>query len=75
MNKRCLIQPRSTLGRGPGMPLPPALPRGKFIDCAQRVLSAEAANRLHAMLNTLETLNQMSALTGAAVPRTALAAD
>lgn len=62
------------LGRGPGVPLPPALLRGKFIDCAQRVLSGEAANRLHGMLRTLETVNQMRALTEAAVPRAALAA-
>ena len=63
------------LGRGPGVPLPPALLRGKFIDCAQRVLSGEAANRLHGMLHTLETVNQMRTLTEAAVPRAALAAD
>src|ERR1700722_10799208 len=37
------------LGRGPSIPLPPELLRGKFIDCARRALSPEAANRLHAM--------------------------
>jgi 2-methylcitrate dehydratase PrpD len=63
------------LGRGPSMPLPPSLLRGKFIDCAGRVLSADAANGLHHLLNTLETVNQIRSLTEATIPRTALAAD
>jgi 2-methylcitrate dehydratase PrpD len=63
------------LGRGPSIPLPPALLRGKFIDCARRALSSEAANRLHGMLGTLETVGQIRTLTEATVPRTALAAD
>ncbi len=63
------------LGRGPSIPLPPALLRGKFIDCAQRSLSPEAADRLHAALDTLETVSQIRALTEATIPRTALAAD
>jgi 2-methylcitrate dehydratase PrpD len=63
------------LGRGPSIPLPPELLRGKFIDCAQRALSAEAARRLHGLLDTLETVNQIRVLTEATIPRTALAAD
>ena len=63
------------LGRGPSIPLPPALLRGKFIDCARRALSDEAANRLHGMLDTLETIGQIRTLTEATIPRTALAAD
>ncbi len=63
------------LGRGPSIPLPPALLRGKFIDCAQRALTAEDANRLHGLLDTLETVNQIRTLTEATIPRTALAAE
>jgi 2-methylcitrate dehydratase PrpD len=63
------------LGRGPSMPLPAPLLRGKFIDCAGRVLSVDAANNLHALLDTLETVNQIRTLTEATIPRTALAAD
>ncbi len=63
------------LGRGPSIPLPPELLRGKFIDCARRALPAEASDRLHGMLDSLETVNQIRALTEATVPRTALAAD
>jgi 2-methylcitrate dehydratase PrpD len=63
------------LGRGPSIPLPPALLRGKFIDCARRALSPEAANRLHEMLDALETVAQMRRLTEATVPHAAMAAD
>lgn len=63
------------LGRGPSIPLPPELLRGKFTDCAQRALSAEAAHRLHGLLDTLETVSEIRVLTEATVPRTALAAD
>jgi hypothetical protein len=63
------------LGRGPSIPLPPALLRGKFIDCARRVLPDEAADRLHGLLDALETVSQVRTLTEATVPRTALAAD
>jgi len=63
------------LGRGPSMPLPPSLLRCKFMDCAGRVLPADAANNLHSLLDTLETVNQIRTLTEATVPRTALAAD
>jgi len=63
------------LGRGPSIPLPPELLRGKFIDCARRALSDEAANRLHGMLDTLETIGQIRTLTEATIPRTAMAAD
>ena len=63
------------LGRGPSIPLSPALLRGKFMDCAGRVLSADAANNLHDMLDTLETVTQIRTLTEATIPRTALAAD
>jgi 2-methylcitrate dehydratase PrpD len=63
------------LGRGPSIPLPPELLRGKFMDCAGRALSAEAANRLHTMLDALETLPRMRAFTEATRPPTALAAD
>jgi hypothetical protein len=63
------------LGRGPSIPLPPSLLRGKFIDCAGRVLSADAANTLHGLLDRLETVNQIRTLTEATIPRTALAAD
>jgi len=63
------------LGRGPSIPLPPALLRGKFIDCARRALPDEAANRLHGLLDTLEAVNQIRTLTEATIPRTALAAD
>jgi 2-methylcitrate dehydratase PrpD len=63
------------LGRGPSIPLPPALLRGKFMDCAQRALSSQAANRLHGMLDRLEDVGQIRALTEATIPRTVLAAD
>jgi 2-methylcitrate dehydratase PrpD len=63
------------LGRGPSVPLPPDLLRGKFIDCARRALSDEAADRLHGLLERLETVSQMRTLTEATIPRTALAAD
>jgi 2-methylcitrate dehydratase PrpD len=63
------------LGRGPSIPLPPALLRGKFIDCASRSLLPDAADRLHTMLDTLESLSQICVLTEATIPRTALAAD
>ena len=63
------------LGRGPTMPLPAALLRGKFMDCAQRALSVDAANRLHGMLDSLETVNRMTTLTEATIPRAALAAE
>ncbi len=63
------------LGRGPTIPRPPGLLRGKFIDCAQRVLNQEASNRLHGMLDTLETVNRMTTLTEATIPRSALAAE
>jgi 2-methylcitrate dehydratase PrpD len=63
------------LGRGPTIPLPPALLRGKFINCAQRVLPADGAERLHAMLDGLETVNRITTLTEATIPGMALAAD
>ncbi len=63
------------LGRGPSIPLSPELLRGKFIDCARRALPDKAADRLHGMLDTLETIGQISALTEATIPRTALAAE
>jgi 2-methylcitrate dehydratase PrpD len=63
------------LGRGPSIPLPPELLRGKFIDCATRALSSNAAGRLHGLLDTLETIPSIRALTEATIPRTALAAD
>jgi 2-methylcitrate dehydratase PrpD len=63
------------LGRGPTIPLPPELLRGKFIDCARRALTVEAADRLHGMLQRLETIERIGALTEATVPRRALAAE
>jgi 2-methylcitrate dehydratase PrpD len=63
------------LGRGPSIPLPPALLRGKFMDCAQRALPADAANRLHGLLDGLENVGQIRALTEATIPRTKLAAE
>jgi hypothetical protein len=63
------------LGRGPSIPLPPDLLRDKFIDCARRALSDDAAHRLHGLLNTLEQTEQIRSLTAATIPRTALAAD
>ena len=63
------------LGRGPGLPLPPELLKGKFIDCARRVLSEAAAHRLHGLLDSLETANHMRALTEAAIPRAARAGE
>ena len=63
------------LGRGPTTPLPPALLRGKFIDCAKRALSPDAANRLFRMLDGLEAVNRISALTEATIPGTRLAAE
>jgi hypothetical protein len=63
------------LGRGPSIPLPPELLRGKFIDCARRALSNDDADRLHGMLDRLEAVAQIRALTEATIPRTALAAD
>jgi len=62
-------------GRGPSIPLPPELLRGKFMDCAGRALPVAAANQLHSMLDALETLPRMRALTEATIPRTAFAAD
>ncbi len=63
------------LGRGPTMPLPPELLRGKFIDCARRCLSHQDADRLHGLLDRLETLTQIATLTEATIPRAALAAE
>jgi 2-methylcitrate dehydratase PrpD len=63
------------LGRGPSIPLPPELLRGKFMDCAQRALSPQAANSLHGLLDALESVDQIRTLTEATIPRTALAAD
>jgi len=63
------------LGRGPSIPLPPALLRGKFMDCAQRALPADAANRLHGLLDGLENVGQIRALTEATIPRAKLAAE
>lgn len=63
------------LGRGPAVPLPPDLMREKFMNCAQRALPAAAAHRLHGMLDELELVNSIRALTEAASPRTALAAE
>ena len=59
------------LGRGPSIPLSPELLRVKFIDCARRALPDAAANRLHGLLDTLETIEQMRTLTEATIPRTA----
>jgi len=63
------------LGRGPTIPLPPELLRGKFIDCARRALSPAAATRLFGLLDGLETVNRISALTQATIPDTRLAAE
>lgn len=66
---------RRPLGRGPTMPLPPEMLRGKFIDCAKRSLSLPAANQLFGLLDTLETVNCISTLTEATIPGTRLAAE
>jgi 2-methylcitrate dehydratase PrpD len=63
------------LGRGPSIPLPPELLRGKFIDCARRALPSEAAHRLHGLLDGLESVSDIRTLTEATIPRTALAAE
>ena len=63
------------LGRGPTIPLAPELLRGKFIDCARRALPADEAERLHGMLDALESVNQVRSLTEATIPRTKLAAE
>jgi hypothetical protein len=63
-------------GRGPSIPLPPDLLRGKFIDCARRALPEDDAGRLHRMLDRLETIGQISTLTESTIPRaTSMAAD
>jgi len=63
------------LGRGPTIPLPPELLRGKFIDCAKRALSPQAANRLFGLLDRLETVNLISTLTEATIPGAMLAVE
>ena len=64
------------LGRGPSIPLPPDLLRGKFIDCARRALPDDDAGRLHRMLDRLETIGQISTLTESTIPRaTSMSAD
>ena len=54
------------VGRGPTIPLSAGQLRGKFIDCATRVLPAIAASRLHGLLNRLETLAEVQTVTEAA---------
>lgn len=55
------------LGRGPTMPLPAELLRGKFLDCARRVLSEVAATRLISLLDGLESVERISSLTEATI--------
>ncbi len=63
------------LGRGPTMPLPADLLRGKFIDCARRALNPRQADRLYGLLDRLETAPDMAAITRETVPRAALPAQ
>jgi hypothetical protein len=55
--------------------LPAELLRGKFIDCAGRALSMEGAERLFGLLDGLEAVDRIGAVTEATVPDVGLAAD
>jgi len=63
------------LGRGPTHPLPAPLAEAKYLDCATRALPLPAAERLLAMLRTLDEVPDMRWLTDAMAPAAALAAD
>ena len=56
------------LGRGPENPLPMDLLEAKFLNCAQRVLSAETARSLLATLHALDSLTELDELTAAMQP-------
>ncbi len=63
------------LGRGPGNPLPMELLEAKFLNCAMRALSMEAAGTLLTVLREVDLAADVSAVMDAMVPVTALAAD
>ena len=63
------------LGRGPEDPLPTELLEAKFLNCATRALTMEAAERLLATLRGVDSVADMRRVTDAMVPATALAAD
>ncbi len=59
------------VGRGPDSPLPPGALAAKFQNCAERVLTRAAADELRAMIEDLETVDnirEMTALIGDATP-------
>jgi 2-methylcitrate dehydratase PrpD len=58
------------LGRGPDYPLPAELLEAKFIDCATRVLPKDAAERLLAVLRTVDSATDMRAVMDAMVAST-----
>jgi 2-methylcitrate dehydratase PrpD len=63
------------LGRTTENPLPAELLEAKFLNCAARALPMETAERLLAMLRTLEAVADINELTAAMMPATALAAE
>jgi hypothetical protein len=63
------------LGRTAENPLPVELLEAKFLNCAARALPMDAAERLLAMLRTLDAVADIGELTAAMVPAAALAAD
>jgi 2-methylcitrate dehydratase PrpD len=56
-------------GRVPGAPLPQEMLEAKFIDCATRLLSAEAAHRLLELVRRVDRLDRVNELTAAITPR------
>ena len=63
------------LGRGPGNPLPMELLEAKFLNCATRALTMDAAEQLLAVLRRVDTVADVRLVTDAMVPAAALAAD
>jgi hypothetical protein len=63
------------LGRGPENPLPEALLEAKFLNCAQRSLSAGAARRLLSLLRGIDGVARIRTVTDALVASAALAAE
>jgi len=63
------------LGRGPTHPLPDDLLEAKFLNCAARALPMDAAEKLLAVLRTLDSAMDIRNVVSAMVPTAALAAD
>ena len=66
---------RRAVGRSTDDPLPVELLEAKFLNCASRALSAGASRGLLTLLRGLESVTQISSVTQAMLPPTALAAD